>query len=88
MLTLSGQRQAATEAMNAIEALGQLDQGPLPDGFSSVEAGLATLQGLITWGNVGAGMRKARRAAELEGPASRWRPAVCLGLGVQTLQHR
>ena len=69
---------------DAIEALGQLDQGPLPDGFSSVEAGLATLQGLIMWGNVGAGMRKARRAAELEGPASRWRPAVCLGLGVQT----
>ena len=27
-------------------------------------------------------MRYARRAAELEGPPSRWRPAICLALGV------
>ena len=85
--TLSGQRQAAAEAIAAIELLGRLDEGPLPDGFSSVEAGLATLRGLVTWGDIGAGMQNARRAAELEGPASRWRPAVCLGLGFQTLQH-
>jgi LuxR family maltose regulon positive regulatory protein len=83
VFTLSGQRQAAAEAVAAIELRGRLDEGPLPDGFSSVEAGLATLRGLVTWGNVGAGIRNARRAAELEGPASPWRAVICLGLGFQ-----
>jgi LuxR family maltose regulon positive regulatory protein len=83
VFTLSGERRAAAEAVAAIEQLGRLDEGPLPDGFSSVEAGLATLRGLVTWGDVGAGMQNARRAAELEGPASRWRAAVCVALGTQ-----
>ncbi len=82
-LTMSGQREAAAEAIAAIELIGGLDEGPLEVGFSSVEAGLATLRGLVTWGDVSGGMRYARRAHELEGPASRWRPAICLGLGVQ-----
>jgi LuxR family maltose regulon positive regulatory protein len=83
VFTLSGQRQAAAEAVAAIERLGRLDEGPLPDGFSSVEAGLATLRGLVTWGDVGAGIQNARRAVDLEGPASRWRPVVCFALGIQ-----
>ena len=82
-LTMSGQREAAAATIAAIELIGGLDEGPLAAGFSSVEAGLATLRGLVTWGDVGAGMGYARRADELEGPASRWRSAICLGLGVQ-----
>ena len=36
------------------------------------------------WGDVGAGMRHSRRAAELEGRESRWRPVICASLGLQT----
>ena len=66
--TLSGQREAAAEAMAAIELMGRLDEQLLPDGFSSIEAGLVTLRGFVMWGDVGAGMRsfpagsRARRA--------------------------
>src|SRR5262249_21656703 len=42
-----------------------------------------TLRGFITWGDVASGMRNARRAAELEGLQSRWRPAVCFAVGTQ-----
>ena len=82
--TLSGQREAAAEAMAAIELMGRLDEGPLPDGFSSIEASLVTLRGFVMWGDVGAGMHYSRRAAELEGPESPWRPTICASLGLQT----
>ena len=45
-----------------------LEAGPLPDGFSSVEASLATLRASIPWGDIGAAARacpscgRARRA--------------------------
>ena len=84
IFTLSGQREAAAEVMAAIELLGRLDEGPLPDGFSSVESGLATLRGFVMWGDVGTGMHHSRRAAELEGQESRWRPVICVSLGLQT----
>src|SRR5262249_7549981 len=64
------------------EELGQLDAGPLPDGFSSLEASLATLGGLIAWGDLGTALGHARRAVELEGPESPWRPVVAFALGV------
>ena len=82
--TLSGQREAAAEAMAAIELIGRLDEGPLPDGFSSIEASLVTLRGFVMWGDVGAGMHYSRRAAELEGRESPWRPIICASLGLQT----
>ena len=83
VFSLLGEREPAAEAIAAIEQLDELDEGPLPDGFSSVEAGLATLRGCLTWGDVGNGTRNARRAAELEGPGSRWRSAVCFAVGTQ-----
>jgi LuxR family maltose regulon positive regulatory protein len=82
VLTLCGRRAEAAEAIVAVERLGHLEAGPLPDGFSSIEASLATLRGTITWGDVGAGLEYGRRAAELEGPTSFWRPVVCCGLGM------
>ena len=66
-LTLCGQREAAAEAIAAIELMGRLDEGPLADGFSSVEASLATLRGFVTWGDVGGGLRYARRAPSSRG---------------------
>jgi LuxR family maltose regulon positive regulatory protein len=82
VLSLCGRHEEAAEAIAAVERLGRLDAGPLPDGFSSIEASLATLRGTITLGDFGAGLPYARRAAELEGPQSAWRPVVCLGLGL------
>jgi LuxR family maltose regulon positive regulatory protein len=81
VLSLSARREAAAEAIAAVERLGQLARGPLADGFSSVEASLATLRGAIPWGDVGSGLQNARRAAELEGSGSNWRPIVCSILG-------
>ena len=66
---LCGNHQASMEAAAAVERIGGLDAGPLADGFSSLEASLATLRGLlIGWGDLGAALTNARRAAELEGP--------------------
>ena len=46
VLSLCGEREAAADAIAALDRLGPLDQGPLPDGFSSLEASLATLRGI------------------------------------------
>ena len=81
VLSLSAKREPAAEAIAALERLGSLDAGPLPDGFSSVEASLATLRATIPWGDFGAGLGDGRRAAELEGPTSPWRPLVACSLG-------
>src|SRR5262249_56249974 len=70
--------------LGARAAGGQLEwghDGPGPDGFGSLEASLVTLRGLFPWGDTRAGLESARRAAELEGRGSAWRPAVSLALG-------
>ena len=76
-----GRRDASEEAAEAAERLGS-GEGPLPDGFSSLEGSLATLRGAVSWGDTLAGLESARRAAELEGLDSPWRPVVSFGLGV------
>jgi LuxR family maltose regulon positive regulatory protein len=81
ILSLEGRREAAARAIEQLEQLEPLDSEPLPDGFSSLEASLATLRGAIPWGDFGAGLENARRAAELEGPMSPWRSLVCLAVG-------
>jgi LuxR family transcriptional regulator, maltose regulon positive regulatory protein len=80
-LSNDGQRQAGQDAIDVLERLEPSDSGPLPDGFSSVEASLATLRGFVPAGDFGAALEHARRAAELEGPGSPWRPLVCLAVG-------
>ena len=82
VLSLCGEREAAADAITALDRLRPLDAGPLPDGFSSLDASLATLRGTPPWGNFGAGLESARQAAELEGPTSPWRtvsvpPSAC-----------
>jgi ATP/maltotriose-dependent transcriptional regulator MalT len=81
VLSLCARREEAANAIAAVERLGGLDAGPLPDGFSSIEASLATLRGAIPWGDIGGALEHAGRAAELEGPESYWRPVVCSALG-------
>ena len=60
VLSLCGRREAAAEAIAAVERLGNLGAGPLPDGFSSLEASLATLRASIPWGDFGRGIEYGR----------------------------
>jgi LuxR family maltose regulon positive regulatory protein len=82
VLSLSGEREAAALAIAALERCGPLDGGRLPDGFSSLEASLATLRAMFPWGDFGVGLEYGRRAAELEDSSSPWRFLVSLSLGL------
>ena len=81
VLSLSARREEAALAIAAVERLGDLGAGPLPDGFSSAEASLTMLRACFPWGDVGAQLENGRRAAELEGPGSPWRPLACWAVG-------
>ncbi len=82
VLSLSARQEEAARAIAAVERLGDLGTGPLPDGFSSARASLTMLRAGFPWGDVGAQLENARRAAELEGPGSPWRPLACWAVGV------
>ena len=82
VLSLSARREEAARAIAAVERLGDLGAGPLPDGFSSGEASLTMLRACFPWGDVGAQLENGRRAAELEGPGSPWRPLACWAVGM------
>ena len=83
VLSLSGRREEAARAIATVEGLGEFDgKRPLPDGFSSVDASLTMLRAVFPWGDVGAQLSNGRRAAELEGPGSRWRPVACWAVGM------
>ena len=82
VLSLSARQEEAARAIAAIERLGDLGAGPLPDGFSSARASLTMLRAGFPWGDVGAQLENARRAVELEGPGSPWRPLACWAVGV------
>ncbi len=81
VLSLSARREEAARAIAAVERLGGLGAGPLPDGFSSAEASLTMLRACFPWGDIGAQLDHGRRAAELEGPGSPWRPLACWAVG-------
>jgi LuxR family transcriptional regulator, maltose regulon positive regulatory protein len=82
MLSLSAKREEAGQVIAAAERLAQPGDGPLPDGFSSAEASLTMLRACCPWGDVGAQLESGRRAAELEGPGSAWRPVACWAVGM------
>ncbi len=83
--SLARRREQAAATIGRIEALVGADTGPLPDGFSSAAASLATLQGIFSWGDFDLGYTQALRATELEGPGSVWRPVVCWAMGLNLL---
>ena len=83
--SLSRSRAEAAATIARIEPLVGADAGPLPDGFSSAAASLATLQGIFSWGDFDLGYAQAVRATELEGPGSAWRPVVCWAMGLNLL---
>jgi LuxR family transcriptional regulator, maltose regulon positive regulatory protein len=82
MLSLGGEREEAARAIATVEGLGEFDgDRPLADGFSSVEASLTLLRAVFPWGDAGAQLSNGRRAAEVEGAASPWRPVACWAVG-------
>ena len=81
-LSRAARREEAARAIAAAERLGRPGTGPLPDGFSSVEASLTTLRAAFPWGDAGAQLEYGRRAAEIEGPGSPWRPVACWAVGM------
>ena len=83
VLSLSARREEAARAIATVEGLGESDgERPLPDGFSSVDASLTMLRAVFPWGDVGAQLSHGRRAAELEGPGSQWRPVAGWAVGM------
>ncbi|WP_308214348.1 helix-turn-helix transcriptional regulator [Solirubrobacter ginsenosidimutans] len=70
-------RAAATKA----RALGNLADGPLPDGFISVESSLSVLEATFGWGDVSAILAHGARSEQLEPPDSPWRPVITWALG-------
>ena len=83
-LSLCGRRGEAARAIARAEQLAQPGDGPLRDGFSSVEASLATLRGSFSWDDVSAALQHAQRAAELESPESAHWPTICNAVGMLT----
>ena len=82
VLSWGARRDEAARAIAAAERLGEHGTGPLPDGFSSVEASLTMLRAVFPWGDVGAQLEYGHRAAKLEGPGSPWRPVACWAVGM------
>ena len=82
VLSLSAKQEEAGRSIAAIEQLSDLDAGPLCDGFSSAGASLTMLRAAFPWGDVSAQLHHARRAVELEGTGSPWRPLACWAVGV------
>jgi LuxR family maltose regulon positive regulatory protein len=80
--SLCARREEAARAIESVEHSGKLRTGPLPDGFSSVEASLTVLHAVFPWGDVGAQLRDGRRTAELEPPDSRWQPMAFWAIGM------
>ena len=68
VLSLSARREEAAPAIAAVERLGELGAGPLPDGFSSVEASLTMLRACFPWGDIGAQLETAAARPSLRAP--------------------
>ena len=82
MLSLSGKQQEAGQVITAAGRLGEPGGEALPAGFSSAGASLTMLRACCPWGDVGAQLDNARRAARVEGPGSPWRPVACWAVGM------
>ena len=83
VLSLSARQEEAARAIATAEGLSEFgEERPLRDGFGSAGASLTTLRAVFPWGDAGAQLSHGRRAAELEGPRSRWRPVACWAAGM------
>ncbi|MGH3144812.1 MAG: LuxR C-terminal-related transcriptional regulator, partial [Rubrobacter sp.] len=78
--SLSGQGEEAERLLTLAEGLA--NEGPLPDGTASVEAGIATIRGVFGLGGIESTLEASRRAAALEPELTSLRaPLIRFGLG-------
>jgi LuxR family transcriptional regulator, maltose regulon positive regulatory protein len=84
---LRGRQDAMRAAVDRVRELGGLDEGPLPDGFASLESSLSVLTATFAWGDAPAILEHGMRSAELEGPDSPWRPVITWAVGWAHLCH-
>ena len=91
--TLSGRSEEAERLLMLAEGLP--NEGPLPDGTASVEAGIATIRGIFGLGGIESSVKASRRAVALEPEFTSPRAALIrFGLGSssylsgETLQAR
>jgi LuxR family maltose regulon positive regulatory protein len=78
---LRGEEAGMRGALARYQALGGPDEGPLPDGFASLESSVSVLRAAFAWGDVRRTLEEGARAASLEGEESPWRPVVTWSLG-------
>jgi len=78
---LRGSEADMRAALARLDRLGELEPGPLPDGFASLQSSLCVLSAAFAWGDVAASLEAGARSVELEGPESPWRPVVTWSLG-------
>lgn len=78
---LRGREDDMRSAVARVRELGRLDEGPLPDGFASLESSVSVLSAAFGWGDVSVMLEQGARSAQLEGPESPWRPVVTWSLG-------
>src|SRR5215204_1015721 len=77
---LGGEREESARFLALAESIPH--EGPLPDGTTSVESGVAILRATFGYGGVQSMVEEARRAAVLEpGGDSPWAALVCFTLG-------
>ena len=65
---LRGREGDMRAAVARVRALGGLDAGPLPDGFSSLEASVSVLGAAFAWGDAGAVLARAPARPSSRGP--------------------
>ena len=82
LLSLTGKREEAGQVIAAAERLGEPGGEAQPAGFSSAGASLTMLRACCPWGDVSAQLQSGRRAVEVEGPESPWRPLACRAVGM------
>lgn len=78
---LRGSEDEMRRAVRGVRELGGLQDGPLPDGFASLESSLSVLGAAFAWGDVAAVLEDGAHSAELGLAESPWRPVVTWALG-------
>jgi LuxR family maltose regulon positive regulatory protein len=81
LAALRGREPEMRAALEMVPALGHVDDGPLSDGFASLESSMSVLRAAFAWGDVAAVLAEGERSARLEGLDSPWRPVVAWSLG-------
>ena len=81
VLSISGKADDASRILPMVEAMGELGEGPLPDGLSSIGSSLTLLRAVFPSGDVSSQRANGLRAAELEGLDSPWRSVACWAVG-------